>query len=47
MKWGAVDGLGMPFLVRGNPQGHMVGGIYLIWEIPTQRVGNGGAVVNC
>ena len=25
---------GCRFIVRGIPQGHIVGGIYLIWEIP-------------
>ena len=26
---------GCPFIVRAIPQGHMVGGISLIWAIPT------------
>ena len=30
----AVDALRLPFIVRAIPQGHMVGGISLIWSIP-------------
>ncbi len=32
----AVDALRLPFIVRAIPQGHMVGGISLIWAIPIQ-----------
>ena len=32
----AVDALRLPFIVRAIPQGHMVGGISLIWAIPTK-----------
>ena len=30
---------GCPFIVRAIPQGHMVGGISLIWAIPVQYLG--------
>ena len=29
----AVDALRLPFYIRAIPQGHMVGGISLIWAI--------------
>ena len=34
----AVDALRLPFIVRAIPQGHMVGGISLIWAIPIDSI---------
>ena len=32
----AVDALRLPFYSSSHPQGHMVGGISLIWAIPIE-----------